>query len=92
MKKEQEAGKYKHKKGDRVEIQVVSALGNAWAEAGHDVLYKTHAYGEPTVTEHRILDALNGLVRSGELLLEQFHEAFMRRTKTKWEHLDQVGM
>jgi len=37
------------------------------------------------MAEHRILDALNGLVRSGELLLEQFYEAFLRRTKTKWE-------
>ncbi|CAI6341988.1 unnamed protein product [Periconia digitata] len=90
MKKEQGKNGYRYKEGDRVEVQVVSALGNAWAEAGHDVLYKTHAYGEPSLEENRILDALNGFVRSGELLLEQFHEAFMRRTTKKWEHRDQL--
>lgn len=91
MKKEQETSDYMWRHGDRVEVQVVSALANAWAEAGHDVLYKTHAYGDPSLEERRILDALNGFVRSGELLLEQFHEAFMRRTKKKWEHQNQLG-
>lgn len=38
------------------------------------------------MTENRILDALNGIVRSGEVLLEQFHEAFVQRTTKKWEH------
>ena len=80
---------YQHSKGDRVEIQVVSALGHAWAEAGHDVLYKTHAYGRPSVMEQRILDALNGLIVSGDLLLEQFRESVTKRTVEPWKYFDQ---
>jgi ppGpp synthetase/RelA/SpoT-type nucleotidyltranferase len=77
---------YEWKPHDWVEIQVVSALGHAWAEAGHDVMYKTHAYGQPTITELRILDALNGLITSGDLLLEQFRESVNKRTYRKWTH------
>jgi hypothetical protein len=76
---------------DKVEIQVVSALGNAWAEAGHDVLYKSYAYGPAPVQEQRILDALNGLVQSGDLLLEQFHELVMKRTYAKFAHVDELA-
>ncbi|KAF2792118.1 hypothetical protein K505DRAFT_57706 [Melanomma pulvis-pyrius CBS 109.77] len=79
------------KERDRVEIQVVSALGHAWAEAGHEVLYKSYAYGAPPVQEERILDSLNGLVLSGDLLLEQFHELVMKRTYTRWTHLNELG-
>jgi ppGpp synthetase/RelA/SpoT-type nucleotidyltranferase len=80
---------YKYSPGDRVEIQVVSALGHAWAEAGHDVLYKTHAYGRPSIMEQRILDALNGLIVSGDLLLEQFRESVTKRTVEPWEYVSQ---
>jgi ppGpp synthetase/RelA/SpoT-type nucleotidyltranferase len=84
-------GVYDWDKDDRVEIQVVSALGHAWAEAGHDVLYKTHAYGNPSTTEQRILDALNGLIVSGDLLLEQFRESVTKRTVRPWDHFHQFG-
>lgn len=77
---------------DEVEIQVVSALSHAWAEAGHDVQYKSWAYGPPTIQEERILDALNGLVQSGDLLLEQFHELVMDRTYKKFTHVDEFGV
>lgn len=83
---------YTWKRLDRVEIQVVSALGHAWAEASHDVMYKTGAYGRPTIMEHRILDALNGLLISGDLLLEQFRDAVTKRTYAKWEHPEQLSM
>jgi ppGpp synthetase/RelA/SpoT-type nucleotidyltranferase len=82
---------YDWDKDDRVEIQVVSALGHAWAEAGHDVLYKTHAYGYPSTTEQQLLDALNGLIVSGELILEQFRESVTKRTVRPWSHFDQFG-
>ncbi|PVH97228.1 hypothetical protein DM02DRAFT_685698 [Periconia macrospinosa] len=73
MKKEHEVEEaYEYKESDWVEIQVVSALGHAWAEAGHDVQYKSHAFGPPTEREERILDALSGLVSTGDLLLEEF--------------------
>jgi ppGpp synthetase/RelA/SpoT-type nucleotidyltranferase len=79
------------KDNDKVEIQVVSALGHAWAQAGHDVLYKSFAYGEPTLQEKRILDAVNGIVLSGDLLLEEFHELVMKRTYTPWTHFNEFG-
>ncbi|PVI04775.1 hypothetical protein DM02DRAFT_142337 [Periconia macrospinosa] len=69
---------------DRVEIQVVSALSHAWAEAGHDILYKSYAYGPPTLQEELLLDSLNGIVLSGDLLLEQFHELVMKRTYARF--------
>ncbi|CAI6336383.1 unnamed protein product [Periconia digitata] len=75
---------YFHNQRDRVEIQVVSALSHAWAEAGHDILYKSYAYGPPTLQEELLLDSLNGIVLSGDLLLEQFHELVMKRTYARF--------
>jgi ppGpp synthetase/RelA/SpoT-type nucleotidyltranferase len=86
MKKEQEVEEvYEHKTNDWVEIQVVSALGHAWAEAGHDVQYKSYAFGPPTEREERILDALSGLVSTGDLLLEEFRGLVNKRTYAKWK-------
>ncbi|KAH6642909.1 hypothetical protein C7974DRAFT_469152 [Boeremia exigua] len=92
MKKDQGKGSYVWKEDDMVEIQVVSALGHAWAEAGHDILYKTHAYGRPPTEERRILDALNGLIISGDLLLEQFRESVTKRTVAKWHQFEPFVM
>ncbi|OSS43287.1 hypothetical protein B5807_12100 [Epicoccum nigrum] len=83
---------YTWKPLDRVEVQVVSALGHVWAEAGHDVMYKTYAYGNPTKLERRILDALSGLITSGDLLLEEFRESVTKRTYTRWKHSDELAM
>jgi ppGpp synthetase/RelA/SpoT-type nucleotidyltranferase len=80
-----------HRSTDRVEIQVMSALNHAWAEAGHDVLYKQHAFGTPTRDEQRILDSLRGLVSSGDLLLEQFHESVNKRTYAPFQNRDEFG-
>jgi hypothetical protein len=77
--------------GDRVEIQVVSAFGHAWAEAEHNVKYKSYAYGRPSKQEERILDSLSGLVSSGDLLLEQFREIFDKRTYKKILYRDEFG-
>ncbi|CAN9338701.1 unnamed protein product [Alternaria alternata] len=89
---EQENDSYEYRPFDRVEIQVVSALGHVWAEAGHDVMYKTHAYGNPTKLEHRILDALSGLITSGDLLLEEFRESVTKRTYARWKHPEELAM
>jgi ppGpp synthetase/RelA/SpoT-type nucleotidyltranferase len=77
---------------NQVEIQVVSALGHAWAEAGHNMLYKSYIYGEPTIQEERLLDALNGIIISSDSLLEEFHELVMKRTYTRWTHLNEFGI
>jgi ppGpp synthetase/RelA/SpoT-type nucleotidyltranferase len=77
---------------ERVEIQVVSALGHAWSEASHDVLYKSYTYGRPTIEEERIFDALNGIIISGDSLLEQLHELVMKRTYTRWTKLEEFSI
>jgi ppGpp synthetase/RelA/SpoT-type nucleotidyltranferase len=84
-------GTYSWMISDRVEIQVVSAFGHAWAEAEHNVKYKSYAYGRPSKQEERILDALSGLVSSGDLLLEQFREIFDKRTYKKILYPDEFG-
>ncbi|KAJ4302821.1 hypothetical protein N0V90_001712 [Kalmusia sp. IMI 367209] len=71
---------YEFVEGDQVEIQVVSALTHAWATAGHDLLYKSYVFGESTSEEQRVFDALNGLIQSGDLILEQFQAMVHRRT------------
>jgi ppGpp synthetase/RelA/SpoT-type nucleotidyltranferase len=92
MKKSHRNESYMWKLNDKVEIQVVSALGHAWAEARHDVLYKPHAYGLPSAGERQILDTLTGLITSGDILLEQFSASVARRTTAKWHQLEQFAM
>lgn len=78
--------------GDQVEVQVVSALTHAWAEVGHDVLYKSYAFGPPSTEEERTLDALNGLIQSGDLLLEQFQEMVLRRTSLPFREREELTL
>ena len=54
---------YGYEAGDQFEIKVVSALLHSWAEAQHDVQYKTLAYGGPSKAEQRILDCASLLPR-----------------------------
>lgn len=61
-----------------IEIQVASILMHAWAEVNHDLAYKPSS-GELSKQESSILDGLNGLVLTGEVLLEQLQSAFQER-------------
>lgn len=89
--REKDKGKYyKWLKDDKIEIQVVSALTHAWAEVGHDILYKTLADGRPSLEEERILDALNGLIQSGDLLLQQFQQMYMTRRSLPFVHREDL--
>jgi ppGpp synthetase/RelA/SpoT-type nucleotidyltranferase len=92
MQKDDEESNPERPDYQRVEIQVVSALGHAWSEASHDVLYKSYTYGRPTIEEERIFDALNGIIISGDCLLEQLHELVMKRTYTRWEKLEEFSI
>ncbi|KAL8795009.1 MAG: hypothetical protein Q9195_002457 [Heterodermia aff. obscurata] len=82
---------YGYEAGDRFEIQVVSALLHGWQEAQHDVQYKTIAYGEPSIAEQRILDAINGILLSGDLLLEQFYQMFYSRVYQRFNEVDDLA-
>ena len=59
-------------KGEMVEIQVVSALAHVWSELEHEIVYKV--MDNPTEDQKRMLDSLNGLVRTGEVILEQLQQ------------------
>ncbi|GFG11368.1 hypothetical protein IFM5058_05393 [Aspergillus udagawae] len=53
-----------------IEVQVASLLMHAWSEVNHDLAYKT-LNGQLSVDELRVLDGINGLVLTGEVLLSQ---------------------
>lgn len=61
-----------------IEIQVASILMHAWAEVNHDLAYKPSS-GDLSQQELSILDGLNGLLLTGEVLLEQLQSAFQER-------------
>ena len=61
-----------------VEIQVASVLMHAWSEVNHDLAYKP-LQGQISKDEVRILDALNGLVLTGEVILKQLQSAINER-------------
>ncbi|CAF9938435.1 MAG: hypothetical protein HETSPECPRED_001070 [Heterodermia speciosa] len=81
---------YGYEAGDRFEIQVVCLLLHGWQEAQHDVQYKTIAYGVPSNAERRILDAINGISLSGDLLLEQFYQMFYSRVYQRFNEVDDL--
>ena len=62
----------------QVEIQIASALMHSWAEVEHDLAYKPQI-GRLSKEEFEILDELNGLVLSGEAVLERLQDAFKYR-------------
>lgn len=62
-----------------IEIQVASVLMHAWAEIDHDLVYKTLTSGPASEEELRLLDAANGLVHTGEVLLQQLQIAMEER-------------
>lgn len=65
-----------------IEIQVASVLMHAWAEVGHDLVYKPFS-GELSEGELSILDELNGLVLAGEIALERLQKAVAERVSRR---------
>ena len=61
-----------------VEIQIVSVLLHVWAEVEHDITYKS-IKARAGKQERLILDALNGMILSSELLLDQLHSIHEKR-------------
>jgi ppGpp synthetase/RelA/SpoT-type nucleotidyltranferase len=53
-----------------IEVQVASLLMHAWSEVNHNLAYKT-LNGQLSTDELRMLDGINGLVLTGEVLLGQ---------------------
>jgi ppGpp synthetase/RelA/SpoT-type nucleotidyltranferase len=55
---------------DRVEIQVLSVLRNAWAQVEHDIVYK-QVLGPPSWDQYHVIDGLGGAIHMGECFLDQ---------------------
>ena len=72
--------------GNAIEIQVVSALAHVWSEVEHDIVYKADKLRE-TEREERLLDALNGLVKSGDVILEEIQSVMAARSSFESEEL-----
>lgn len=65
--------------GDEViEIQVASMLMHSWAEVEHDLAYKAPKGGISEL-EYALLAQLNGLMHTGEAILEQLKIAMEKR-------------
>jgi len=65
-----------------VEIQVMSLIHHVWSEIEHAIEYK--AYGDrPTLTERTTLDSLNGLVLTGERVIETLYVCRTRARQNK---------
>jgi ppGpp synthetase/RelA/SpoT-type nucleotidyltranferase len=90
MKEEHKNHSYHWCETDYAEIQVVSALADAWSQVEHDILYKSMD-GIAGEQEELILDCLNGLVQSGELLLEQLQQLVSARTFGRFGNRHQLG-
>lgn len=64
-----------------IEVQVASLLMHAWSEVNHDLAYKT-LNGKLSIDEYRILDGINGIMRSGEIMLGQLKSCMDERITT----------
>jgi len=65
-----------------VEIQVMSLILHVWSEIEHDIEYKTHG-DRPTLAERATLDSLNGLVLTGERVIETLYVCRTRAAQDK---------
>ncbi|KAJ5294653.1 hypothetical protein PENANT_c006G02029 [Penicillium antarcticum] len=68
-----------------IEVQVASLLMHAWSEVNHDLAYKT-LNGQLSKDELRMLDGINGLVLTGEVLLGQLKASVEARIATQKRH------
>ncbi|KAI0158052.1 hypothetical protein GGR52DRAFT_185173 [Hypoxylon sp. FL1284] len=59
-----------------VEVQITTVVMQAWSEVEHDIIYK-NKYGLPyNSTINRMLDGINGLSITSEILLDELQKTF----------------
>lgn len=68
-------------KNTKVEIQVGTLIMHVWSEIEHDMLYKSLASLDYTISreEEQVLDIINGIVMTGEAALRQLETCMERR-------------
>ena len=59
-----------------VEIQITTIVMHAWSEVEHDLIYKNPYQLPPDPTIDRMVDAVNGLAITNEILLQQLQQTF----------------
>ena len=67
----------------RVEIQITTIVMHAWSEVEHDLIYKNPYQLPPDPTIDRMVDAVNGLAITNEILLQQLQDTFQRSRRTE---------
>ncbi|KAF2264862.1 hypothetical protein CC78DRAFT_222308 [Lojkania enalia] len=60
----------------RVEVQVSTSVIHAWSEVEHDLIYKNPWQPAPNITMDRMVDAINDLAITSEILLQQLQGTF----------------
>lgn len=58
----------------RFEIQIGTAVSQAWAEVQHNIIYKQPEGFKSTLTMRRMIDAVNGLAITTEILLHELDQ------------------
>lgn len=70
------------------EIQLSTVVMHAWSQVEHDIVYKTLSVGIPTERINRMLDGVNGLSITSEILLQELREA-NHQSASNFEELSQ---
>lgn len=70
-----------------VEIQITTIVMHAWSEVEHDLISKNPCQLPPNPTIDRMVDAVNGLAITNEILLQQLQQTFQSSRQTEEEVL-----
>jgi ppGpp synthetase/RelA/SpoT-type nucleotidyltranferase len=62
----------------RVEIQVGTVVSQAWAEVQHNIIYKKPPNVRATPTMKRMIDAINGMAITTEIMLRELRRGLMK--------------
>jgi ppGpp synthetase/RelA/SpoT-type nucleotidyltranferase len=62
----------------RVEIQVGTVVRQAWDEVNHNIIYKRDAHIPITPTIRRIIDAINGLAITTDIMLRELERSLVQ--------------
>jgi ppGpp synthetase/RelA/SpoT-type nucleotidyltranferase len=65
----------------RVEIQVGTVVTQAWAEVQHNIIYKSSNDIQATPTMKRMIDAINGLAITTDIMLEELERSQQQAEK-----------
>lgn len=73
----------------RVEIQIGTVVTQAWAEVQHNIVYKNPENILTTPTMKRIIDAINGMAITTDIMLKESRQG-VEAAKEEAEKLDQT--